>query len=93
MSDWQYEVVIGPAFDPGDFPEHVEQAFRIHRDRTVKILRTSFWLRDTQASWYLTDLINELAGAEDIRTYDTVMDGIYALADEDLCWIITQERS
>lgn len=93
MSDWQYEINLGPAFDPEDFPEYAEQAFQVHRDRTVKILRTSFWLRDTQASWYLTDLINELAGTEDIRAFDAVMDGIYVLADEDLCWIIGQERS
>lgn len=91
VSDWKYEIKIGPAFDPGDFPEAAGQAFLIYRDRVVKILRKSAWLRDSQYSWTLADYVIDLGRAETIREFDTVMDGIYDLANEDRCWFITSE--
>jgi hypothetical protein len=87
VSDWNHEIKIGPAFDPGDFIEYSEQAFLVHRDRVVKILKASAWLRDSQYSWTLADYVIDMAGSQDIQEFDTVMDGIYDIADDDRCWV------
>lgn len=81
MTNWNHKIHVGRPYDPetGNFSEH--------RDSTVKVIRDSAWLRGSQYSWELSDLVNELAAAEDIDTFDTVMDGIYGLADQDRCWI------
>ena len=90
MSDWQYKIDVGGAPDPGDFPEAEGQAFLVHRDRVVKILRGSRWLRDSQYSMDLDDLINTLAVTETILEFDEVFAYVYDLADDDLCWIETE---
>jgi hypothetical protein len=87
VSDWQYKINVGRAFDPGDFPEHADQAFLVHRDRVVKILRGSRWLRDSQYSMELGDLIDSLAVTETILEFDEIFAMVYDLADDDLCWI------
>jgi hypothetical protein len=95
VSDWQYKINVGRAFDPGGFPEHADraeparsdQAFLVHRDRVVKILRGSRWLRDSQYSMELGDLIDSLAVTETILEFDEIFAMIYDLADDDLCWI------
>jgi hypothetical protein len=83
----RYTINIGPAFDPGNFPEHAEQAFLAHRGRVVRALRESAWLLGSSSSWTLADYILDLAMSQDIQEFDTVMDGIYGLANADLCWI------
>jgi hypothetical protein len=81
MSEWTHRINVGQAYDP------IDGNFSEHRDRVVEVIRNSAWLRDTQRSWELSDLIIELANAKDIYTFDSVMDGIYDLADDDRCWI------
>jgi hypothetical protein len=87
VSDWRHKINVGKAFEPGDFPEHAGQAFLVHRDRVVGILRRSAWLRNSQYSMDLGDLVEQLADTETILMFDEVFAEIYDLADADLCWI------
>jgi uncharacterized UPF0160 family protein len=84
MSEWKYKIDLGRSFDPDvdDFSEH--------RDRAVAVIRNSRWAKRSSSSWVLVDYLDEMADAEDIETFDIVMDAIYDLADEDLCWIETK---
>lgn len=66
-----------------------EMSFEEKRDEFAESLKASSWFRAVAHSyddelWMLWD---EIKDAEDVEHFDSVLDAIYDLADEDRCWI------
>lgn len=81
MTYWAHKIYMGLPYDPevGNFPEH--------RDRAVAVIRKSAWIRNSQRSTDLAELVDKLSGTEVIEDFDEVFQEIYDLADTDRCWI------
>lgn len=79
---WQHTVKIGDLLDSD------ELTFEQRRDAIVARLQKSSAMKDGRKGEVLTDLVADLADADDENEYDWFMEDIYDLADSDkFLWV------
>ena len=80
---WAHRVDVSNVFRAEDL------TFVERRDAIVSRLRVTAWVKAADEFDELTQLVDELAYAEDPERFDVVWDDIYDLADYDRVWIKT----
>lgn len=84
---WHYKIRLE------DVWRNEQMSFTGRRDAVVGRLRVRAWFRESSNGSELRRLTDELAAAEDARTFDPVMEELYDWADIDRAWIGTLSAS
>ena len=67
--------------------------FKVNRDAFAAALENSAWLKQSEDFGELWTLWDEIKDADDIEHFDSVLDAIYDLADEERVWLTFEHRN